>query len=117
MAIAYDKAQRQIIRFMSGAEKIGRTANRSSIDRQPVHGNSEASKQQPQINKQARRETLLSLDDFTQCHTSTVASGNCATWQRGNLATLSTEQLATGNVASGDVAIFWRRAVAGGFGN
>lgn len=90
MAIAYDKAQRQIIRFMSGAENIGRSANRSSIDRQPVHGSSEASKQQPQINKQARRETLLSLDDFTQCHTSTwqvatVQLGNAATWQHSQL--------------------------------
>lgn len=97
----YDNAQRQIIRFRSGAEQIGRSANRKvdrSVDRQSVHGSSEVSKHQPQINKQARRETLLSLDDFTQCHTSTW---QVATVQLGNLATLLTEQLATWQVASG----------------
>lgn len=81
------------------------------MDRQPVHGSSEASKQQPQINKQARRETLLSLDDFTQCHTSTwqvatVQLGNCATWQHSQL---SNWQLATWQVkmwrSSGDVPL------------
>lgn len=85
----------------SGVEPANRKVDRS-VDRQSVHGSSEASKHQPQINKQARRETLLSLDDFTQCHTSTW---QVATVQLGNLATLLTEQLATWQVASGDVAI------------